>query len=294
MSDEPRWRRYLRFWGPDTRADVEDELSFHIEERTRLNIARGLAPDVARAEGERQFGDVARIRHECVAQREPASRRAHIGDVMGDVARDVRIAVRSLLRAPVFTLTAVLALALGMGANTAVFTVISAVLLRPLPYPEPDRVVAVYNRWEGSDHAHLSPAEYLDYAERTRTFSALGVYARTNVNVIEGDVAERVPAVYLTASTFAALGITPAAGRLFTVADATADAEDVVVLSEEYARTRFGGYADLIGRGVLINGATRVVIGVLPAGVRLPNTYYDAQPPAVFLPMRIDRASDPT
>ena len=66
MSDEPRWRRYLRFWGPDTRADVEDELSFHIEERTRLNIARGLAPDEARAEAERKFGDVARIRGELV------------------------------------------------------------------------------------------------------------------------------------------------------------------------------------------------------------------------------------
>ena len=293
MGDESRWRRYVRVWRADPRADVADELSFHIEERTRLNIERGLDPAMARAEAERMFGDVARIQRELVAEGEPVARRARIGDVLGDIARDVRIACRSLLRAPVFTVTAGLALALGIGASTAVFTALTAVLLQPLPYADADRVVALYNRWEGDERANLSPAEYIDYAERTRAFSALGVYARTNANVVEGDAAERVRAVNLTPSTFAALGVTPAMGRVFVEGDDTADGGAVVVLAHEYWQSRLGGAADVIGRSMNINGEALTVVGVLPAGVRLPATYADVDPPALFMALHIDPANVP-
>ena len=148
MVEEPRWRRYLRFWGRDPVADVEDELSFHLSERAALNEQRGLAPDAARIEAERRFGDVTRIRSECLMETERATRRLAWHERIADVGRDVRVALRSLTAAPVFTITAGAALALGIGANTAVFTVVSAVLLRPLPYGEPERVVSVHNSWD--------------------------------------------------------------------------------------------------------------------------------------------------
>jgi putative ABC transport system permease protein len=290
MEEMPRWRRYLRLWGPDPRADVEDELTFHIEERARLNVARGLSPERALEEAEQRFGDISRIRTECIEEGEYATRRASTGERLGDIARDVRMGVRSLARAPVYTLTAAAALALGIGANTAVFTVLSAVLLRPLPYADADRVVVVHNAWEGAAEARLSPAEYIDYAERVRAFSALGVYGMSNVNLVEDDRAERVSVAFATASTFAALGVAPEVGRIFT--DGGGDAESVL-LSHEYWQSRFGGADDLIGRGVVVNGVTHTVLGILPQDVRLPVSYGDAQPPAMFLPLSIDQASEP-
>jgi putative ABC transport system permease protein len=287
--EERRWRRYVRFWGSDPEADVDDELSFHLEERVRLNRLRGLAEDQARAEAERRFGDVARIRETCVRESQPAARSVQRWELLGDVVRDARIGVRSLVRSPTYTVTAVLALGLAIGASTAVFSVVNTVLLRPLPYAEPERVVTVYNSWEGADRGSLSPAEYLDFTARARAFSALGVYAVTSANVVEGDVAERVPAVLATASTFAALGVAPRLGRFFEEAPA-ADGAPAVVLSYEYWQSRFGGTMDIVGRGVLVNGTVRTVIGVLPPGVRLPGTYAHAEPPVLFTQLRIDPA----
>jgi putative ABC transport system permease protein len=221
---------------------------------------------------------------------EHTTRRARIGERLGDVARDIRIGIRSLARTPVYTVTAAAALALGIGANTAVFTVLSAVLLRPLPYGDADRVVVVHNTWEGSDEARLSPAEYIDYTDGVRAFSALGVYAMGNVNLVHDGSAERVSAAFATPSTFAALGVTPEAGRLYT--DAGGDTESVL-LSHEYWQSRFGGAGDIIGRGLLVNGVTFTVSGILPQGVRLPANFGDVNPPAMFLPATIDRASEP-
>lgn len=290
--EEPRWRRYLRLWGRDPGADVDDELSVHLEERERLGLLQGLPPDDARREAERRFGDVNRIREECLVEMERQGRRAALGDSLRDAAGDVRLAFRSLGRSPVYAVTAALVLALAIGASTAVFSVVSAVLLRPLPYAQPERVVVVHNSWTGADRGGLSPAEYLDYAEQARGFSALGVYAITTANVVEGDVAERVPAALLTASTFEVLGVAPAAGR-FHADDVAGEAAPAVVLSHEYWQARFGGDAAVVGRDMIVNGTSRTVIGVLPAGVRLPSTYGSDQPPALFTPLSITRASDP-
>jgi putative ABC transport system permease protein len=293
MAEEPRWRRYLRLWGTDTRTDVEEELSFHLEERASLNESLGLPPARARAEAEWQFGDVERIRSECLVESERESHRMEIGERLGDIARDIRIACRSLARAPVYTATAGAALALGIGASAAVFTVVSAVLLRPLPYADPDRVVAVHNRWEGSPEMGLSPAEYLDHAERTRAFSAFGVYATTYVNLEEGDGADRVSAAAVTPSTFDALGVNAVHGRLFDAAEGVPGAAEVVVLSHDFWQARFNGSANAIGRDILVNGTIMTIVGVLPSGVRLPDTYADADPdpPALFVPYAVDRAA---
>jgi putative ABC transport system permease protein len=291
-GEEPRWRRYLRLWGPDPRSDVDDELAFHLEERVRLNVARGLTPEQARAAAQQRFGDAARIRRECLMEQQHVARGAGPGERLRDAAGDVRLAVRALGRAPVFTLTAGLALALGIGASTAVFTVLSAVLLRPLPYAEPERVVAVHNSWEGEQAGALSPAEYFDYAEQVRAFAAVGVYALAHANLIEGDVAERLPAAVVTPSAFTTLGVAASAGRLFSEAEGIPGSDPVVVLSHELWQRRFHGDARVLGRDILVNGTSMTVIGVLPAGVRLPATFAAAAPPALFVPYRLDRAGE--
>lgn len=293
MGEEPRWRRYLRLGGANPEADVDDELDFHLEERTRLNIASGMSAEQARAEAAQQFGDMSRIRGECITERRHLTRRAEFGERLGDVVRDIRMGVRSLVRTPLFAVTAGLSLALGIGVNVAVFSVVNAVLLAPLPYAAPERVVTIHNTWMGAEQGGLSPAEYLDYAAMTKALSVFGVYAMSSANVVDGDVAERVPATIATASTLEALGIAPSAGRFYTAGEVAAR-DPVLVLSYEYWQSRFGGAQDVIGRGVLVNGVVRTVIGVLPPGVRLPGTYAEAQPPALFLPLRIERADDPS
>lgn len=294
MAEEPRWRRYMRLWGADPRSDIDEELSFHVEQRASLNESLGLPPERARVEAERRFGDLERIRSACMIEHVQESRRMSIGDRAGDFARDVRIAFRSLGRAPLYTVTAGLALALGIGASAAVFTVVSAVLLRPLPYAAPERVVVMHNRWEGSPEAGLSPAEYFDHLERTRAFSAFGVYTTSHVNVVEGDAADRVQAGVATPGVFDALGVTAERGRLFDAADGMPGGGRVVVLSHEFWGTRFHESPEVLGRGIQVNGISMTVVGVLPAGVRLPDTYADADsdPPVLFVPYVVERAPD--
>src|SRR5262249_3406186 len=154
------------------------------------------------------------------------------------LTQDLRYALRTMRRNAGFTTVAVVTLALGIGANTVVFSLVHAVLLRPLPYRDPGRLVAVWNRWNGTPAASLSDPEYLDYSERSRTMRLAASAARdVNVGGTSGDP-ERVLAAYVTPNTFDVLGITPALGRGFLPDDDTAG-HDVAVISDSLWRRRF-------------------------------------------------------
>ena len=143
MPRTPMWRRYLRFWGPDVDADVDEELAFHLSMRTRDFEARGMSPADARRAAAARFGDVERIGGQL---REHDHRRQQVHDrreLMGDLAQDLTYGLRALRRAPGFAAVAILTIALGIGATTAISSVINAVVLRPLPYAEADRIVMV-------------------------------------------------------------------------------------------------------------------------------------------------------
>jgi putative ABC transport system permease protein len=205
---------------------------------------------------------------------------------------DVKHAARSLGRTPGFTLAAAMTLALGIGANTAVFSVVNGVILRPLPYPEPERLVAVWNAWDDTPRGGLSPAEYFDYLDRMDAFEHLGVYA-TDFAALTGDgQPERLPTGYVSYGVLMALGVQPQIGRTFRAEDDVPN-PGVVILTDELWRRRFGASPDIVGRRLVVDNETRTVVGVLPAGFRLPVDFDDLNPSQLFVPLGLDRQNLP-
>jgi len=202
--------------------------------------------------------------------------------------RDVRVGVRALLRRPAFALTALATLALGVGANTAVFTVIRDVLLAPLPYQQPDRAAVVWSRWRGFDMTWVSDAEVLDYRTRIKAFSDVGAWSGAQVNLTGDGDPIRVGAAFVTPNLFRVLGVTPHAGRDFTEAEAGANPYTVVILSYQLWQTRFDG-ADVLGKSIQINGIAREIIGVMHKDFQLPTDYVvDAEEPTrLWAPLQL-------
>jgi predicted permease len=203
---------------------------------------------------------------------------------MRSIAQDLRYAARLLLRSPGFTVIAVLALALGIGANAAVFSVIDAVLLAPLPYLQPQRLMAMFSTFpdQGFDHFWISPPEYLEYREQTRSFGDLGAYVADTVNVAGSASPVRVPAADVSASLFTTLGVHPELGRFFAAAEDVPNAEPVTVLGDALWRRAFGADPGIVGRRILVDGVARTVVGVMPAGFE-----FGSQHAALWLPLAL-------
>ncbi|UCC82161.1 MAG: ABC transporter permease [Gemmatimonadota bacterium] len=202
--------------------------------------------------------------------------------------RDVKFALRRLRRTPAFAGVAILTLALGIGATTAVFSVVNGVLLRPLPFEEPEQLVGVWHSapgWGVSRWMPQSPATYFTYREESRVFEDIGVWKIFQVTVTGLDQPERVTALLVTDGTLPILRVTPILGRTFTAEDDLPDAAPTVMLSHGYWRLRFGGDGDVIGRTLTIDGRQYEIIGVTPPGFDLFQI-----DPAVFLPYRFDRS----
>ena len=192
-----------------------------------------------------------------------------------DLLSDLRYAARYLRKSPGFTAVAVLTLALGVGANTAVFSLLNAVLLRPLPYPDPDRLVLV---WEsapffGLRDSPVSPANYVDWKARSHSFEELGALEDRSFRLIGERTPEVVQGAYLTASLWRALRIRPALGRLFREEDDRAGAPKVAVISDSFWRGRFDAAPDIVGRVVTLNDEKHTIVGVLPPGSEPPAEY---------------------
>jgi predicted permease len=198
----------------------------------------------------------------------------------------VRHALRRLVRFPVFTAIAVFTLALGIGANSAVFAVVYGVLLKPLSYPAADRLVALDHAAPGVNiaSAGMAPFLYFTYREQATTIEALGIWQGDTASVTGLAEPEEIPLVGVTEGVLPALGVQPLLGRIFTRADDSPGSPETVVLSYAYWQSRFGGEASAIGRRVMFDGRPREVIGVLPASFR----FLDREPSA-FVPMQFDR-----
>lgn len=199
-------------------------------------------------------------------------REARMGWTLETIWRDVWYSLRALRRAPGFTVAAVVIISLGIGANTAVFSIFSAVLLRPLPYGREDRIVAIWEKRlrEDSARSPIAVADFLDWRNLTKSFSSIALYESARQMIIYGDQAELAPSARVTAGFFETFGVQPLLGRNFGVADEDPGAHKVAVLSYYAWRLRFEGDPDIIGRSVTIGGEPVEVVGVLPEGFRYP------------------------
>jgi len=272
MASERRgFRRWLRL--PRTRSqatrDVNDEIAFHLAMREEKLRAAGLSSEDAERRARERFGDARAVAAQCVAidfQTISAERRE---DVMSALWQDARYAVRALARTPAFTAAALVTLALGIGATTAVFSVVYGVLFRPLPYAEPDRLVQLWETSDrtGSDHNPVSSLNYQDWATQTRAFSGMAAYAYNRFTLSGNGDAESVQGSQLHGNAFGILGVKPLMGRGIGIADAR---QDVVVLSEGLWRRRFGADPAIVGQSIRMNGEPYTVVGIMPAHFDFP------------------------
>ena len=266
-------RRFFRGRGArpfetEPRVEVSEELTFHLEQRIRDYVARGMDPDEARAAALARLGDLARVQHECTELLEADRRAASRRDWLGDLRQDLRFGIRSALRAPVFSLLAITTLALGIGANAAVFGVVKSVLLDALPYADADRLMRVYaNKKDGTfDHMTLSAAAIMDIAGRQRSFERLGIFMpmplETAYSAEEGP--QPVSGALAGQGFFQTLGVQPHVGRMLRDDDLPLAAPRVVVLSYAAWQRLFAGDSSVIGRPMRLNGYAFEVVGVLP------------------------------
>ena len=236
-----------------------EEIAFHIELETQSNRARGMSPDVARRVAEREF-DTMSLEKLQSAGRAP---------VFGGLGRDVRVSIRSLRRDPMFAAVALLTLAVGIGATTAIFTVVNAVLLRPLPYPGPDRLVAIWQVTRASNRAHVSIPNFLDWQESARSFSAIAAFRGGLTTVLGGTEPFRADAYRVSGDFFRVLAAAPLSGRLLTADDSRPGAAPVAVVSESFWRRALGG-GDLGGQRVELAGRVYDVVGIVPDAIVFP------------------------
>jgi predicted permease len=207
---------------------------------------------------------------------------------MDTLLQDLRHGLRMLGRSPGFTAIASLTLALGIGANTALFSVVNGVLLTPLAYPRSGQLVAIYGKTPGYEHAPINYLNFLDWKRETQTFSSMAMYRNQDYNLIgTGEVAERVRGYMISADFFSTLGVTPVLGRTFRADDDQVGAAPVVILGGGFWRRKFGSSLEITGKSLTLNGTSYAIVGVIPAGF----TFY-GQDRDVYTP--IGQWSDPS
>ena len=206
---------------------------------------------------------------------------------MPTLLQDLRFALRGLAKQPGFTLVALLTLALGIGANSAIFGIVNAVLLRPLPYQDPDRVVLLWSHWINWSKTWVSQGELVDYQEQSRSLEHVAAFSSTSFNLTGGGDPLRVLAAQVQPEIFAALGAKPIVGRVFTAQEDLPGHEHVVMLTEGLWRTQFGSDPSIVGRTVQLDAEPYTVVGVLPAALRLPLDYASRTFTQIWVPIAL-------
>jgi len=277
-----RIRQSLRswLWRVSIDEEVDEEIAFHIEMRTRELVERGMDPHAAREVVLTRVGDLRRLKRTCVDLGKKRERDMRITLWLGELRDDVMFALRQLRRAPAFTLIATLTLALGIGANSAMFALADGILIRPLPLRDPGRLLLVSERYAALSGccATVAPLNLRDWNERNRTFEGMAgmAYVGGSRTIVGADGAvEQVNGFRVTEPFFQVLGVAPIVGRVFVPGEASSN-PDVVVLKEAFWRARFGGDPAIVGRTFQIDGRPFTVIGVVPdaAQVLAPSSFW--------------------
>jgi putative ABC transport system permease protein len=243
--------------------EIDEEARFHIDMRAEEYVRRGMSPEAARREAERRFGRLARIKE--------LGYEVRGGGLVETLWQDLRYGARMFLKQPGFTLIAVLTLALGIGANTAIFSVVNAVLLRPLPYAEPERLVWV---WDTQPHLPTAPTslpDFLAWKDQNHSFEHLAAFQNGSMFLDTGDGARDTPVGLVTPEMFALFRVSPILGRTFTDEETLPGRFRVAVLGHAMWQSRFGSDPNVLGRTIDLNGAPYTIIGVMPEGFSFPD-----------------------
>jgi len=277
-----RFRRELRwkFWSVPVEREVDSELAFHLEMRVQELLEQGMPPERARAAALARFGDVEQITETCRDLGRRRNNDMRRTEWVSELRHDLRYALRALRASPGFTAVALLTLAVGIGASTTIFSVANAVLLRPFPYHEPDRIVRLYETNPTTETFGISEPDYLDWRERVRGLSQLAAFSGNNVSLLGDGDPEQLFSLAATPSLFPLLGVRPMLGRVFSDEEAKPGAPArVVVLSNAFWQTRFGSDPRIVGRTVNLSGTAYEVIGVMPPEFLFPGN------PALWEPL---------
>jgi predicted permease len=257
--------------------EIDDEIASHLAEATEDYIARGLSPEEARRAARRDFGGV--------TQAKQVHREVRSFAWLTDVRQDVTYACRRLIKEPAFTAVAVTTLALGIGVNTAIFSVVNGVLVNPLPYPASDSLVSVYTRSPSHARGSSSYLNFLDWRRQNHSFSDLAAFRPDDLNLIGVGQPERLPAQMVSAGFFRLLGVQPTVGRDFTAADDQPGAAPVTLISESFWQRKFGASPSALGQSLTLSGTSYVVVGVIPATFQFDARNF--QPSDVYLPLAL-------
>ncbi len=278
-------RRRLRsiLWRVHVEQEVREELAHHLELRTHELVERGWAPEAARAEATRRLNGVEHTLSRLGERRDRTFARR---DRLEDLRQDVAFALRQCRLRPGFTSAAVLTLALGIGATTAIFSVVHAVILKPFPFPDPERVLYVYTSWRnGVGHTSVGNYNYMRQHVTSLEHFAAGFYS--SFNLTDEAAPERVLGMRVTSTYFPIFGIAPLHGRTFTADEDQPGYERVVVLSHRLWQRRFGGDPSIVGRQIRVSGIPHDVIGIMPASLDEVDTARELWVPTAFTAERL-------
>ncbi|MGH9745225.1 MAG: ADOP family duplicated permease [Candidatus Acidiferrales bacterium] len=280
--------------GPESRhenweRDLREELRHHFEKQVAANVAAGLSAEEARRQATLQFGAVEGVKEDCREQRS--------GFWFEAVVADVRYALRMLRKNPGFAIIAILTLALGIGANTAIFSVLNGVILKPLPYAQPDRLALIWTELAsaGQKRAPSSGPDMIDIARRSRLLQDVGgIWVGSSALTGTGEP-EQIKIGFVTGNFLTILGVAPARGRLFQTADGLKGAAPAIILSDGLWRRRFGADPNIVGKSVTADGESFAIAGVMPENFRLIFAEDANVPPDVqaFMTFRDDLAQQP-
>jgi predicted permease len=259
--------------------DLEEELRSHREMRTQDNVNAGMSEQEAGLDARRRFGNIALIQEQ--------TRTEHLVGWLESVVQDIRYGFRTLRRSPAFTIVAILTMVLSIGATTAIFTLVESILLRPLPYTQADRLITIATFMPFENSEVTASPQYMAWRDGNSTLESVAAYDVENVNFSGAGEPDRLVAAYTTANFFSVLGVAPQIGRTFSVDEDRPGTGHVAALSHRLWQDRFGQAADALGKKIMLEGESYMIIGVMPENFRFPDA---ALQPDVLVPLGLPAA----
>ncbi len=276
-------RFFALFRRPELSQRIDEELQFHLQMQAEENIRRGMNVPDAQAAARSKVGNITHVTEEVY--------RMNTLSFLEEIVRNVRFSLRTLRKSPGFTAAAIFTLAIGIGANTAVFSIVEGILLKPLPYSEASRLISVQHTAPGapglmsaSGDLRLSASMFFTYADSNRSFEAIGAWTTAAATVTGQGEPEEVRTIVVTKGVLEALGVKPAAGRWLAEADQSPGAARATMLCYGYWQRRFGGDQAVIGKSLTVDAQPAQIVGVMPAGFRAVDTEAE-----LILPFRFNR-----